>query len=326
MLWFFSSLALLAPGILALSVEPINVMSKTELNCAFDQGSAHIHGHRISNGRLFGVCTGSSTHALELIPERIVVPPARYAVTVGSDLVSVDATTDGLYQLYLPGGATRQFVVWTRRNGTEALLRNVAGLYAHGTGDDLLGIDELISAAKTRLLSITCGNAVRLAKELLIQQGIRAREVFTITHERRNGIDDGHILLEVISQNRWVLYDPDLKIRFTAGSRPLDLVDVRAQSSLRLGTNFRFYAQEFAGRISYTDLRDANGADFTFIEIRTQFSPATIERWYQRVLGSVGRYSGSEVIFWEPAQARRGQILQIYPVARFVSKDNFRLL
>lgn len=173
-------------------------------------------------------------------------------------------------------------------------------------------------------MSLTCGGAVRLPRELLVSQGIKSREVFTVTHERQNGVDDGHILLEIRDLLGWKLYDPDLEVRFTSKKKSLGSIDVARTPSTQIGGVIVPYAPEYSNRLTYGSLVDGRSYDFTFIEIRTQFNQTATQRWYQRILGSFGRWTDEGSVFWEPNSAKRNRVLLVHPAARFVSATEFR--
>lgn len=302
----------------------IGTFSTSRLACAFNGGAGEMHAHRLSAGRLYEVCPLDPSASNKILPNSLIVQPGRYQLDLDGQKISIEAQLSGLYQIYVPGGPTRQFIVRNQLDSREQLLRDIAGLYAHGTRDDMLDMSALLVAAQTRTLSLTCGGVVRLTGELLASQGIKSREVFALTHERQNGVDDGHILLEIKDLLGWKLYDPDLKVKFARREKTLDSIDVARTPSTQIGGVIVPYAPEFSSRLDYGSLVDGRGYDFAFIEIRTQFSQTTVQRWYQRVLGSFGRWTDEGPIFWEPNSAKRSRILLVYPSARFVTSTEFR--
>lgn len=302
----------------------ISTFPTSRLACAFNRGAGEVHAHRLTAGRLYEVCPLDPSASNKIIPDSLIVQPDRYQLDLDGQRISIEAKLSGLYQIYVPGGPSRQFIVRDQHDSREQLLRDIAGLYAHGTRDDMLDVSALLVAAQTRTLSLTCGGAVRLTGALLASQGIQSREVFTLTHERQNGVDDGHILLEIKDLAGWKLYDPDLKVKFARREKALDLIAVARTPSTQIGGVIVPYAPEYSSRLDYGSLVDGRGYDFAFIEIRTQFSQTTIQRWYQRVLGSLGRWTDEGPIFWEPNLAKRNRILLVYPSARFVTSTTFR--
>jgi len=296
----------------------------SRLACALNRGAGEVHAHRISLGRLFEVCPLDPSASNKLIPNSLIVQPGRYQLDLDGQRISIEAKLSGLYQIYVPGGPSRQFIVRNQLDSPEQLLRDIAGLYAHGTRDDTLDMSALLVAAQTRTLSLTCGGAVRLTRELLVSQGIKSREVFTLTHERQNGVDDGHILLEIKDLLGWKLYDPDLKVKFTSKKKSLDSIDVARTPSTQIGRVIVSYAPEYSNRLDYGSLVDYRDYDFIFISFRTPFNQTTIQAWYQRILGSFGRWTDEGPVFWEPNSAKRNRVLLTHPTARFVSATEFR--
>lgn len=321
---FYVSLVVSLSPVFTATAQASRIQSRDLLRCAFDSGARAVMGYRIFDGQLLEVCPELPSSADPELEDRLIVPPGRYLVDVGENVVSVDAKKSGLYQLYTPDGASKQFIVWTKRVGIEKLMGLIYGLYAHGTRDDDLTTNQLMKKASTQTLSLTCGSVVRLTGKLLEGLGISSREIFSLTHEASNGIDDGHIMLEVHGGLGWELYDPDLAVRFTMNNQPLDAMSVAALDQVGLKTSITQYALWMGRRIDYGSLVDTKGQNFTFYETRTSFNLQTLERWYTRVLGSLGTFRDGTPIFWQPNPTSRQKITYIYPTAKFVSRSTFR--
>lgn len=300
--------------------------ARDSLDCAFDTGGSGVLAHRVSGGRLDGLCLLPEPGAVEPLPTGLIVPPGRYRFQLGDRLIAVSALRNGLYQVSVPGKGTLQFVVWNRRTGLEALMRDLAGLYAHGTRDDSATTAELLESARTRTLSATCGTVVNFLREVLRQVGVQSRRVLTTTTENLNGVDDGHILLEVRVGARWHLYDPDLGVRFAAGARALSAADLAAGRRATFNDTIRFYAPERRMAIDTGSLVGSDGFDFTFIEVRSRLSNATIERWYRRVLGLVAREIDGVAYYAVSGAGERDRVALAHPGAVFVTKEEFAAL
>jgi len=301
-------------------------VSASSLDCAYAVPASGVLAHRTTNGRLEGVCTFDVGRSWGAIPEGVLVPPGRYTVDVGGLTVSVDARTSGLYQLYAPRIGNRQFVVWSRRDGIEFLMRHLAGLTAHGTRHDQLDPEQLITKASTEVLSITCGTAVDFTARVLSTRGIQTRRVVTYTREPANGVDDGHIMLEVLVDGTWSLYDPGLGTRFIAGNTPLRAARLAAGRRPVFGQTVRFYAPEHRSQIDYSSLKDSSGYDFTFLELRSRTDDRAIERWYRRVIGLVGIETGNGVVVATRFPRDTSIVLTWRPTARIVSVDELSRL
>lgn len=258
------------------------------------------------------------------LPDSIVVSPGRYRFKIGDRLIAISALHDGLYQVSYPGKGTRQFVVWRRRNGVETLLRNLTGLYSHGTRDDRATTELLLELVRTRPLSATCGSVVNLLVEVLRQLGVPSRRVLTTTLETFNGYDDGHVLLEIRFGGRWHLYDPDLGVRFVSGAQSLSAYDIASGQRARFNSSIRFYAPERQMAIDSGSLVASDGFDFTFMEVRSRLSYTSIERWYQRVLGLIAREIDGVSYYAASTNGERQRALIAQPGAQFVSLTEFR--
>jgi hypothetical protein len=161
------------------------------------------------------------------LPNVLVIKPGTY---------SVDGQTyqlkEGLFRLFRPGRSGEQRIVY--QQDKKLLLESLTWIKSHGDINDDLFLEQLLSRAKTHKLVITCGTTSKLFKSILKDVGIESRIVSTVTLEKLNGYDNGHTMLEVNVDGKWVLYDFDNNIYFYKG-HPLSFIEfIQAQGDYEM--------------------------------------------------------------------------------------------
>jgi hypothetical protein len=137
-------------------------------------------------------------------------------------------------------------------------------IYLHGNKDDSLSIEEPKVASLNRKLSVTCGIIVQLLIELFSDFGTDARQAVNFTLMETNGLDDGHTMLEIKVDGRWVLFDPDSRTVFGNGDNLLGVVDLASNFQPLVGVNIMQL-----GPLSSMDssgFLDENNVDLSFLE------------------------------------------------------------
>lgn len=136
--------------------------------------------------------------------------------------------------------------------------------------------------------------------ELLNGLGVETRTVNTRA-PNRNGFDDGHVLVEIKIDGRWVLIDMDQHTTFWRRGKRLNLLDVAdsvAKNDLRIG--FRAASVPLA----IGDFYDTGDNYDCAIWMETAIhSETTLRRWYQRIM-SVPMISSCTVADSVAEQAR----------------------
>ena len=72
--------------------------------------------------------------------------------------------------------------------------------------------------AVSRPIRATCSHVSLWAADLLTAANFDARVVGVLTLDTWNATDNGHTLIEVRENGRWVAYDVDRKVRWTDGA------------------------------------------------------------------------------------------------------------
>jgi len=196
-------------------------------------------------------------------------------------------------------------------------------LYTHGNRDDRLTADELIRMAKVRRISVTCGTVSRLLQQVLADLKIRSRIVQSITTRTRNGLDDGHVMLEVWSRKGWTLFDPDSRTMFGSVRYHLGVADIQTGFNPKVGENITQLGPPLT--LDHFHFVTDTGVDLAFLEERSRISPAALEQWYRRVLGRIGVESGGKMLFVRSRHDRDNALVEsLFPSVRFVSAKSLR--
>lgn len=155
------------------------------------------------------------------LPSSLVISPGLYKIN-GS---TYDMLNDGLYRFfdYSTLLTTHRIVYSTN---PLAILSSTMWLTTQSYADNSLTYSQMTERAKTDKLRIACGNSVLWTKTLLDAEGIPSRMVNGITTEAWNYVNDGHAMLEVFLNGKWVLFDFSFNTRFWRDGVPLNLIEI----------------------------------------------------------------------------------------------------
>ena len=316
---YLSLVGLLVVASLQLTANQVTAASRP--NCAFDVTNGDVYGYRVNSDLLEEICVLEHSR---MHPEpKIVSLPGTYSfeMTTASGVTSswsVIAKRPGVYRFFSPVSGGRQFVVWWPSLGVTKLMEYFSYLYTHGNRDDHLNADELIQLAKVRRISVTCGTVSRLLQQVLTELKIKSRIVQSITTRTRNGLDDGHVLLEVWSRKRWTLFDPDSRTMFGSIRNQLGVADLQNGFIPKVGVNITQLGPPLT--LDHFHFVTDTGVDLAFLEERSRISASALEQWYLRVLGRIGVESGGEMLFVRSRQdSVNALVASLFPSVRFVS-------
>lgn len=164
------------------------------------------------------------------------------------------------------------------------LVSAISWAVTHGNADNQLGLEKLISQARSRKLSLTCSVVSLLARHLLNERGYASRLVLGLTLDDWNTYDNGHTLLEVQgSDKKWILVDLDNNLVFRNNGAYMNALQVF--SSVHAGTVEDKLA--YIARDSWLDtsgFNDRSGFNYSFYAEKVLYSRSSLVNWYRRVL------------------------------------------
>lgn len=151
----------------------------------------------------------------------VPLPMASVAMVPGNYVfngVLYDCRAPGLYRFWTGNGVPieNRIVAWLEgRVGVPqaidlyAFMSAISWNHTHGIADEaLLGnLQALAGSGRTHKWRLTCGAVAQLLAWWLPQYGYPRRIVSCATLEPANGVDDGHIMIEVLVGGRWLLWD-----------------------------------------------------------------------------------------------------------------------
>ncbi len=206
---------------------------------------------------------------LAILPITFLISPGTYE--------GKTCLKEGLYRFHEYPHKTEQRIVY---NGDILkLLESITWIHIHGYKDSNLSDKKKLEAARTRKISIACGDIARLTQSILSSIGVKSRIVQFITKEPRNNWSDGHLMIEVEIDAQWKLIDIDQRNLFMHGDQILS-----AEQMMSLGID-KVTIKKFseAPLLSYNDLNaDAYKYDFT-LSSEEIFIRKDIRAWYKRV-------------------------------------------
>ena len=218
----------------------------------------------------------AETQAQEL-PQTLVIPPGVYRWQGRN----YELTKEGLYRFLYPPKDTQQRIVFQK--DTLAAVSALCWLHSHGYREDRKGYDDLKKRALTGKLIMTCGPFSNFSRKLLTEIGVRARAVNSMALTR-NGFDDGHVLVEVALEGRWVLIDVDQHATFWHGGRRLSLLEM--MSRVR-DDDYRIGPLALSVPLAIGDFVDAtDGYDYGMWMETNIHSEQTLRSWYRRIMAA----------------------------------------
>ena len=300
--------------------------AQVQSNCSFSPPNGEMISYRISQNEIFDVCTSIGT--AKPLPNQLVVGPGVYLLSFQKDNGEalsqvVMAKKPGIYKVIAPGLGSRQFQVWWPKLGVSRLFTDFGYFYVHGNKDDHLDVEALAAIGTTRNISVTCGTISNLLRNVLKKFRIESRIAVSSTIQQPNGLDDGHIMLEVRAGKSWVLFDPDSRTFFGTNNRKIGVADISVSFLPRVGKNIQVY-----GPLMMVDVggfADSKGNDLSFLEQRSRISPNSLTHWYNRVLGVVGVEINGTYYFNKSADNNHlPRLRDQYESVKFVDTSFFR--
>jgi hypothetical protein len=140
--------------------------------------------------------------------------PASMWVLTGHYLVggrSWDMSEEGLYSIFDPatGIATNRIAMknWTGGADLYKALSGVCWNHVHGSDHNGLDFQAMSNIGRNRKWSAQCGQIAGMLAWLLPQCGFTARTRNAVTLLPKNGVDDGHVVLETLHNGQWRMWD-----------------------------------------------------------------------------------------------------------------------
>ena len=206
------------------------------------------------------------------LAKALVIEPGQYTV----EGLCFNLQADGVYRFYRLGSFSAQRLVC--RADADTFLQCGGYLWSYGFDDDKTSPLDHPRLASLGRVVLSCGHLAALCVRTCEAVGLHAREVGTLTLASRNGQDDGHTLVELLTDAGWIAYDPSFNVCFRQGRRRLSIAAVCGA----VRENQRLDLEELPGNLGHGSAR-VNGRDYSFwIDERT-LSRAALLSWYHRV-------------------------------------------
>lgn len=237
----------------------------------FSQPSENVlHAYRCYKGQIETLEPVTNKTA-EALSNAIVQDPGMVQI----DNLTFDLRKDGLYRFYKLPHISEQRIVC--QSGIESLLQMSGYLWLYGNKHDFLENSQIKSLSKKKSPVISCGNIAELFISICKDLNIQARRVCTITADNWNGQDDGHMMVEILGEDRkWFLYDPSFHLCFTQNETRLDLLEF-SQTSMDDIEFERLSGNQGRGHF------EANNYDYGFWIDKRMHSESALKFWYERI-------------------------------------------
>jgi hypothetical protein len=206
------------------------------------------------------------------LPDRLIIEPGLYEI----ESKSYELADEGLFRYSEFEKENLQRIVFDL--DLNRLLSSFAWLASHGNTDQTLSDLDLNRKAMADKVYITCGRVSDWVKYNLHRLGYRSRIVMVLTLDDWNDYDNGHTMIEVEIDGRWVLYDIAANSTFTdLAEMPLNLIEF--VTAVR-NDAYRIVPIASDIRIDISGFKSESGFNMAFLLERTFYS---LRDWYQRV-------------------------------------------
>ena len=196
--------------------------------------------------------------------------------------VGYDCTQPGLYRFWNGGNSAIQSRLCYTPAGLYDFLSGMSWHHIHGVEDEKASYQLIANGGMTRKWRLRCGYIVGLAHWYLqswanyLQSPIQSRSISVRTLGPLNGIDDGHVVLEVFHENKWKMWDLTNGVYWTLGGVHLSTAEIISAgilncSRVHIDADSR-YGASLAGSFclgSYADM--------------ALLTPDEIDAWFARI-------------------------------------------
>ena len=156
-------------------------------------------------------------------------------------------------------------------------LSNIGHLWNYGIANK----KRRFNLSRLQADEVTAGCALlsTIAKEILSLVGIESRIIGGYTHEKINGYDDGHTMLEVLNNDsKWFLYDPSFYTVFQSEGNMLNFFEF-----LLLKDNQSVYLRRLTAKSGHYNYKIERKDFGMWIDFRKK-NDEELLKWYKRVL------------------------------------------
>lgn len=209
-------------------------------------------------------------------------------------------------------------------------MSSIAWVTRYGASDESMTSAQLASKARERSVALLCGRTVDFAMHLCSQVGITARKVHMLTANTApdpvdpmfvpytDGLDEGHVLIEVMLSTGWALFDVAGDVAFKdangkymsmaevvdAGVDNCELVQLAPSDSMPINWSSTSLAAE-----AWHNIRLRNHSD----------------KWRRGIYQIMGVNSGGYVYYTLPPgkESRESWVLGLSPGYRVVNRSTF---
>jgi hypothetical protein len=221
------------------------------------------------------------------MPSGLFIMPGRYKA-YGQ---TYDMTAPGLYRFFnYTDLTTIQRVVYSTSDPVP-VISAMQWIFTQSYVENSLTNMQLTNIAKSDKLRISCGKAVAYMTWLMPQFGYPARYAGAITQEEWNYVNDGHAMVEIFMNGKWVLFDLAFNTRFWRDGVPLSLYEVASDLST---VDVEYMAFDTA--------YDVSGLWYQGHSLGSLFepmmSPELLKQYYARMLDSLIVQNGSKYYYY----------------------------
>ena len=202
--------------------------------------------------------------------------------------ITYDCTRQGLYRWYNPAGQYLNRIVIGYNSALDvyALISAISWNHVHGSQTEYGDYQTISNVGRYRRWVMRCGYAAGLVNWLLPQIGGPAVRIVNVsTTGPKNGVDDGHVIVETQHGTEWRMWD------LTNGCYFRNSVGKHMSSSELISwftANPTGMPEEVRLKSSMRVSSDVGGSlDLALYWEDFLATPAQVEAWYRRIFQSI---------------------------------------
>lgn len=193
-----------------------------------------------------------------------------------------------------------------------AVIGAIGALIDYGSAHEGLTTAQKMAAMRSGPIAMRCGHSSDLAIHLLGTLGVTARRVHLLTADAPDGLDEGHVAIEVLIDGEWRFFDVPGDSYFRNGTAHLNVADL-----IDLGVTNADHVKLAETYVNTTGLLRALWAQ------RYSTTPDYLE-WAARIFQIPGIYDPTDglIYYYMPAgtETRQSWVLNLSTQYRVISK------
>ena len=230
-----------------------------------------------------------------------------------------DLKEEGVYRFVYPEKINQQRIVYEK--DLDSLLSAICWISSHGNTDDGKDFLEINNKVLNSKIFLTCGPKTEWIENFLSKYSVKCRIVASLTLEKWNSYDNGHVMIEIFREDlkKWILYDLDNNCFFEKNKKQLSFIEF---FSCVKDDNYEIKYLAPQSNIAISNFIDSkSNFDFNFILETKLLTEKLRRKWYKRVIQVLLITDGDYNYFFD--ETNRNHVEKYSSYYKFLKQDDF---